>query len=260
MPKPSRAAAQPRSRAQRRKPEIPAVVQVAAGGVRDAQAVRQRGRLAAAPGGGGVNDQVEGLAAELRQAAGLGAGEARRQFMGAGGGAVGEQQPGGPRVEQLAQDAGGGAARAQQQHAPAGRGEAGGFEVAQQARAVGVVGAHRAVRERQPVGRARAAGARARRVRQRQRRGLVRQGHVEAAPAGRGEAAHGGRELPGRRVQLAVLEVDAGGGGEVRVQHRRQAVRDRVPDDAVAVHGIIRPATRPPSRPRSSAPRRRRRA
>jgi hypothetical protein len=202
--------------------------------------VRDRRQLALEARRGAVDHEVEAPAGELRQAAALHgpeAGRARRELDGLRRRAVADHQGGGALGEQRPEHAARGAACAEQQHPRAREHEPViAAEVPDQPGAVRVVAAQPpAVEDDQGVDRARRLRALA--ALDREREGLLLEGHGDVEPPA--ALGHEAPDVAGEIVAAAedpvVDDVLPGLARERGVDERRLAVRDRIPDDGVAV-------------------------
>ena len=157
------------------------------------------------------------------------------------GGAVGDGERGRRGLEQRPKDPAGGAAGAQHQYMRVPHADTEPREIGHQASAVGVVAQQPAVRlHRQRVDRRREPRAVGEVVGEPCGGFLVRYRDIHAAAALREEPTHRALEVSRRGVDAAVLDGVPGGRGEVRVDHGRAAVRDRMADHGVAIGGGCR--------------------
>ncbi len=161
----------------------------------------------------------------------------RGEFIGLRRGAVGDQQPSEPGLQQGRQYSPRGPARAQQQHPRALEAKA--VVVAQipdQADPIGIVPAQPAIRQPdQGIDRARQFGPRAAFIRQRPGLLLERDGNVETQAAGGEKTAGVTREVGEVPEDSPILQTLSGLAREGRVDQRGFAVGDGVADDGVTI-------------------------
>jgi hypothetical protein len=224
-----------------------------AAGCKDA--IRQRQFDIVEPGRGGVDDEVKMPGRELIEAGGgdgegTAAGKRRRQLPRLVCGAVGDDQRRRLMCQQRQDHAARRAAGAEQQHLLAGERKAEiAFDVAQQARAVGVVAADGLAVEAQRVDRTGSPGARHEFAGEPEGLFLERYCDIGAAPAGSDEATYAGLKSVKRGEDRFVLHLLPALLREQAVDLRRPAVLNRVAEHGVAIGAahlcasLIGPAT-----------------